>query len=219
MTQEKQVTLLESIQSEVSKEASPFLEFLVRNSKWIFGGLIALIAAIIVVGVWNYYSGKQSKAAEEALGKIIVMQESSDKLEALQAYADNADKSMKNPALFVIMYSATKQGDREKATQAWRDIAASNDGSIKTIAIIAEARNLSASGKSEEAISLLEGVLPNATPDISAVVNGLIVDLAENAENWDRAIAACEAIMRLPASGMNTDSWEQRIAYFQSKKQ
>lgn len=225
MTQEQQAalkqqaTILESIQSEVSAETSPLLDFLIRHSKWIFGGLITLIALIIAVGAWNYYSGKQVKNAEEALGKIIVMKENSDKLAALQSYLESADKNMKNPALFALMNSATKQGDTEKAIQAWHEIAASNDGAIKTIAVIAEARNLADSGKHDDAIRLLESLLPNATTDMSVVANGLIVELAEAAQNWDRAIAASQAIMYIPGVMLDTAPWQQRIAYFQSKKQ
>lgn len=218
MTQEKQTTIIDSIQSEVSREASPLLELLIRHSKLIFLVLIALIAAIVAAGIMEYRSSSSQRDAEEALGKIIIMPEDPSKLAALQEYADKADAKMKNAALFALMYSAGQQGDREKAVATWDAIAKNNEGAIKIIATIAEANNLAASGKQAEAIAVLESLQAQAGPAAVSTINAMIADLAESAGDWDKAIAACESIIRTEGSNQDKSIWEQRIAYFQTKK-
>lgn len=218
MTQNKEVTLLDSIQSEVSKEASPMLEFLVNHARKIFIFLAALIVLIIVVGVFNYSAGNKQREAEEALGKILVMPESSSKLAALEEFSLGAPKDMQTAVFMAIAHSAVLQNNMEKAVEAWGKVAASADAPTRFAAGIAQATALAAQDKVEEAIIQLETLLVSAPAEAKSMINAQIVDLAERSGNWDKAIAASDAILTQMGGAQGREVWEQRKAYFISKK-
>lgn len=218
MTQNKESTLLDSIQSEVSREASPMLDFLVKHALKIFLALIALIAVIVVFGVWNYLGNSKQRDAEEALGKILIMPDTTAKLEALEAFADSASDKRKNAALMALARSATAQGQPEKAAEAWSRVAQSADAPIRMVAGIAQANALSAQGKNAEALVILESMLLSAPSESLPMINSHIVLLAEQMGNWDMAIAASGEVIRRLENPESIALWEQRLAYFASKK-
>lgn len=218
MTQNKEATLLDSIQSEVSREASPMLDFLVKHAKTIFLILILFIVAIMALGVWNYMSGNKQKEAEEALGKILVMPENSEKIAALEAYNGSATPEFKNAALLALAKSAALQGQPDKAAAAWTELGKSQSASIRMVAELARANMLSAEGKNAEALTILEALLASSPADVQPVISTYIVSVAEALGNWDKAIAACDNIIRGVTSPEAKSMWEQRLAYFAAKK-
>lgn len=218
MTQNKETTLLDSIQSEVSREASPMLEFLVKHAKKIFLALIALIAVILIAGVWSYVSGGKQRDAEEALGKILIMPETSAKLEALEGFAGTAASEYKKAALMALAQSASAQGKHEKAAEAWAQVAQGADPATRLVAGVAQASALSAQKKNAEALALLESLLASAPAESLPILHSHIVSVAEQLGDWDKAIAACDAIIRLTESPDGKLMWEQRLAYFAAKK-
>lgn len=218
MTQNKEATLLDSIQSEVSREATPMLDFLVKHARKIFMALIALIAVIIVFGVWNYMSGSKQRDAEEALGKILIMPDTSAKLETLAGFAGTAAPAHKNAALMALAQSASIQKQYDKAAEAWGQVATGADAATRFVASIAQATALSAQGKHGEALSLLESIQATAPLEAQPMINSYIVSAAEQLGNWDKAIAACDAIIRQAENPDAKDIWEQRLAYYAAKK-
>lgn len=119
MTQNKQATLLDSIQSEVSREASPILEFLVNNSRKIFMGLTLFVLLVLGFGIFTYYTVSQQRSAQEALGKILIMPESAAKITQLEAFAASGKPELKTAALMALANSASLQNLPDKAAQAW----------------------------------------------------------------------------------------------------
>lgn len=218
MTQNKEATLLDSIQSEVSKEASPMLEFLVKHARKIFLFLAALIALIVVVGVFSYSAGSKQREAEETLGKILIQPETSAKLAALEEFSAGAPKKMQTAVFMAIAHSAALQNNMEKAAEAWGKVAASADTPTRFVAGIAQATALAAQDKVAEAIVQLESMLASAPSEAKSMLNAQIVDLAERSGNWDKAIAASDAVLTQMGGAQGREVWEQRKAYFISKK-
>lgn len=218
MTQNKEATLLDSIQSEVSREASPMLDFLVRHARKIFVALLALITVIVVFGVWSYLNAGKQREAEEALGRILILPDDPAKLEALTGFAGGAAPELKTAALLALAQSATLQQQPEIAAGAWAQISQLADPATRLVAEVGQAGALSAQGKNAEALSLLESLLPTVPAEAVPVLNAYIVSVAEQLGDWDRAIAACEAIIGQSPNPDAQSVWEQRRAYFISKK-
>ncbi|MCL1889928.1 MAG: hypothetical protein FWF99_05435 [Desulfovibrionaceae bacterium] len=211
-------TLLDSIQSEVSREASPLLEFLVARSRLIFFSLIGLILLIFAVGIWNHLAGNRSKDREEALGRIIILPESPDKLSQLEEFALKTDERMKNAAILALAHSASGQGEHETALRAWRRLSAPANTPLGIVVGLGEAETLGKLGQPAEGIARLEMMLPQASPQERSLINYLVVEMAEQAGDWSKAEAVCEEMIKQAGSGTVRDSWEQRLVYFQAKK-
>ena len=218
MTQNKETTLLDSIQSEVSREASPMLDFLIRHAKTIFLFLLVFIAAIMAFGVWNYMSGSKQKEAEEALGKILILPETSGKLAALEEYSGSAAPEFKNAALLAIAKSAALQNQPDKASAAWAELGKSQNAPLRLVAELARAGSLSSQGKNAEALALLDSLYSSSPADVQPVISTYIVSVAEALGDWDKAIAACDNIIRGVDNPDAKSIWEQRLAYFAAKK-
>lgn len=218
MTQQKESTLLDSIQSEVSHEASPMLEFLVKHAGKIFAGLVAFILVLLLFGGWNYFSGSKKRNAEEALGKILIMPETSEKITKLEEMLADGPDGLKQATLLAIAQSSAAQGQLEKAASAWAEVAKNTDGPTKLVAALSQASTFSAQGKYAEALAVFEGILAYAQDDIKPNINSFIAVTAERMGDWDKAIAACTAIIDSLKQPDEKGIWEQRRAYYMSKK-
>lgn len=218
MTQKKETTLLDSIQSEVSQEASPMLEFLVNHASKIFAALIAFIILLLVFGGWNYFSGSKKRDNEEALGKILVMPENAAKITALEEFIAGNSGQIKTAATLALAQSSGSQQLPEKSATSWAELAKEVDAPTRLIAIIAQANSLSSQGKHPEALAALEAALSSAPLEAKPTINSLIAGEAESLGEWDKAIAACDALVAAMDVPEAKRVWEQRRAYYLSKK-
>ena len=215
--QTPEANLLESIQSEVSKEASPLLDFLATHARLIFLFLVTLIVLIFAAGIWNYHSSSKTKAQEEALGKILIRPDTPAKLADLEQFAATAEGGMKDAALLALTHSAVKQGDQERALLGWRRVATMGNASLSLIAGLGEAGTLARLGKPAEGIARLEGMIPAATPEERALLSAMMLELAEQDGDWAKAVALCKEMLAQGDARLDKNAWEQRLAYFQSK--
>lgn len=217
MSQQPQHSLLESIQSEVSKEASPFLTFLLVHSRKLILLIVLIILAIIGTGIWQYQASGKLQSATELLGKISLMPDSADKLAALEKFVSEADSGLRMAATLELAKTADLQQDYAKSAQAWGYVAQNDKGAMQVPAAVAEARALSRQGKIEDAMSKLNGLLKAAPQEMRPLINGIIADTAEMNGDYARALAACEDTLKsqdVPDRAV----WEQRAAYLKQQE-
>ena len=198
--------LLDSIQSEVSKEASPLLDFLTRNTGAIIGGFLLFIA--IIGGYWFYtnQSQKSLMAEQRALGNILVMADHQARIKALEAYLPKAPAALQTQVHIALAESAMNLEDFDLAFTYW--------GKLK--GVTTEMTNLSAGGMAQarkaqgkfaESIALYESILPGAKAQQLVNINREIVIIAEIAGNYQRAVVAAEAL----ASNMDSSETDRMI--------
>ncbi|MDR2504425.1 MAG: hypothetical protein LBD82_08630 [Deltaproteobacteria bacterium] len=211
-------SLLDSLQAEVSREASPLLVFLIDHAKFIFAALVVFILVIAAAGVLTYTSAGHKKTQEEALGRILIMPEDGARLTALEEFASKADKEARTAALLALMHSAVKQNLPEKALDAWRKTAQTGNPALSFIARLAEARLMAEQGDPAGGAIILEAMLREAAPEEQAALCAALADMAEQAGDWSKAAAACEEMLRLPGTAQDKTMWEQRLAYFKSRQ-
>lgn len=209
-------SLMGNIQAEVAAEASPMLLFLTKNAKSIAVFIILFIAGI--VGYWFYAAEAEKSRQEEilSLGKILLLSDQKTRLEQLEGFVASAPDSVKREAWFSIMEAATQLKDYPKVYAAWEKIK-DFDPDIRVTATIGMADALSAQEKYKEALALLDGISGKLkSPDI-APVNSRIVLLAENLEDYARAMTACDALLGLPGSQMDVAMWSQKKTVLEQK--
>lgn len=216
---QKNATILDSIQSEVSKEASPLLEFLIRNSKKIALLVVLVIVAAAAFGGWTVYSENQVNAAREELGLLVVRPESEAKLAALEKFAADAPAELKTGAYLALASSAAQAGRHDLAASAWGQIASLTGSPMHFTAQLGEAASLKDQGKGEQALMLLESMLSGTPAEMSPVLNSAILDLAEDLGQWDRALQACNNILNDESISADKAFWRQRAEYLRLKKQ
>lgn len=209
-------SVMSTLQEEVAPEASPVLQFLIDHARIIAAGVVIFIAAI--AGYWIYERNEASREAEEQIhfGKVIQGKAAQERITALEEFLKTAPASLKPAAWFALAQAAQETGDHAKVYEAWQNIA-TVDASIRITALVAMADAMVETGKTPEALTLLEG----ARKDLSAAdlqsINSRIAVLAENIQDYPRAIAACEAIIANPAADTDHAFWTQKAVFLRQK--
>jgi predicted negative regulator of RcsB-dependent stress response len=218
----KNANLMDSIQTEVAKEASPFLEFLILHSKKII--ILTVLVLLIAVGfsAWRMHQENKLGDAREELGLIVARPDSGTKLEELKTFARRIDiAEVKSAALLALSSGAQEKGDYALAVQALEEltplIPAGSPMYYTTQLGIAS--NLNKQDKAAEALNLVESLLRNAPPELTFPINITILDLTEKSGQWDRAIQACEAMLNNASETNDMTYLQQRIAGLQLKKE
>lgn len=218
MSQKKPATLIDSIQSEVSKEASPFLEFLIRNSKKLIAAAVVLAVAAIGYGSWNVYQAEHLGDAREALGMILAQPDSDERFESLKKFSADAHQGVKPAALMALAQGAEARGDHALAAESWDQVAALTDNPMRSTARLAQAGALEKQGDKEGALAILSGLEKDMPQEFKPALQSRISELAEELGKLDLAIAACESM--IAATEANTDKtyWQQRLVYLRAKQ-
>jgi predicted negative regulator of RcsB-dependent stress response len=209
-------SLIGSIQGEVAAEASPMLQFLIDNTRYIVLGIILFIIAI--VGYWLYTSNVENTRAERQLefGRLLIGKTGPERITALEEYLKTAPSSLHAAAWFAIAEAAQMEQDYPKTYQAWEQIA-KLDPEIKVTATLAMAQSLEEQKKDQAALDLLDSISSGLNSADQYNVNTRITILAENLGNYDRAIAACEAIAANPDVAGDAVFWRQKLLVLQKK--
>lgn len=210
-------TLMDSLQAEVSKEASPLLELLARNTTAIIVGFVCFILGI--GGYW-LYSGQAKKAVlaeQREIGRFLSMTDHAKRLAELEAYLPNSSEAVRTQAYFAIAESALATSQYEKAYDAWAELK-KRESDLKMLATIGMGHALGAQKKYKEAIAVLDEVLPEAKGTNASNINEKILALAVLEGNTQRAIAACEALLADVTAPENKRSlWVQQLAELRMK--
>ena len=188
-------SLFDKMSSEVTPEVSPLLQFLVNNVRRIFIGVVFCVIAGAGYGIYSWQTHKQMEQAQNDLGKILVMPDSTARLEKLNEFRGKAPTEMKTAVVLAVANAATEAKKYEEAAKAWDELAKDSRSSLYATALIGKAQSLSMVGKDKEALAVLESSTLPPNSNANSLVNSMIVDLAEKTEDMAKAIAACEKLI------------------------
>lgn len=203
--------LVDSLQSEVASEASPLLNALINNARFIVMGLVLFLVAIAGYWIYSSQAQKQTQADLRALGEILVISDPAKRLERLEAYAPGAPGSVRHQAWFSVMEAATELGKHDKAFDAWKVISEFG-GEMKATGCMGMANSLAAQGKLQEAVDLLASRVSGFSGQEALNMQQRIASLAEAAGDTKRALAACDAIINAPEASDAAKIWRQKRA-------
>lgn len=191
--------LVDAIQSEVSDEAAPFLDFLARNAKSIILGVVAFIVVIAGYGVYEYTERQAIAESKKALGDIIVNKPLTERESLLKAYLEQAPEELKAAALMELARAQQASGKYEEAAASWGNLAAASNGPVSVIAGMGQAKALSEAGKHDEALGILQSLEGAAGKAFAATLHKDTAQVAEAAGKYDVAVAEYEKL--LPEAG------------------
>ena len=196
-SQQEEPKLLTELQSEVSVEAAPLLQFIVRHMGAIVMVLVLFIVALAGTAGYNWYTERSRVAAQKELSKVVMTAQGADKVKALQAFVGSAPATVKTAALLALADAAMNQQDYAQAAQAFGQIAAADpQGALGLLAGLNQAQALLRAEKPKEALPLLEkleGLMPEAQRN---VVRQVLAEAALQAGDKARAVTAFEAMAK-----------------------
>lgn len=165
--EDKSASLLDGIQSEVSTENAPLLNFITKNASYIAGGVLTLLLILGGIAVWNWYHGGKQAEARQELARINSQLKGADRDKALAKLAENAPESTR---LFIYMslgQSAQENGDPVLAADAYAKAASlDGDGALGLTAALGSVGSLLMQAEYLQALTLLEE-LDRKLPDAS----------------------------------------------------
>ena len=184
--------ILGGLQSEVSVEAAPLLQFIARNAVVIMVLLGLFVVVVVGTGVWQWYASKRDAEAQTNFARLL-QQQGTARVSALENFVATAPDAVRLAALMELGLAALAEKDAARASAAFARAAALDKGKpFGLVAVLSEARTLMQGGKAAEALAILEP-LENTVPEyMRAQVRGLIALNAWQAGNTDRAIKAYE---------------------------
>jgi len=209
-THPQQAGMMGGLQSEVSVEAAPLLQFITRHVAVIVGVIVLLIIAIVATGVYQWQSEKAEREAHLALGKVLTSTTGEAKVTALDALLKDAPASLREGMQLELALAALEAEQYDKAAEAFGAVAKADSTAMGTAAGLNQAAVLLRGNKADEALAVLEGLERTAPEPMLPQVLTSVAMAAEAAGKPERAIKAYESLIALGDSEA-TSYFEARI--------
>lgn len=191
---EKKAGLFDGIQSEVSAENAPLLEFITKYAGIIAGIVITLLLILGGMGAWRWYQTDKQKNALNELANIEVHLSGSEKNAALTKFAENAPDTLKIYAYMSLGKNALENNNPKLAADAYANAAKlGGDSSLGVAASFAEAGALLNQEDYSRAISILQNLEKYFIEPSSAIrLKEMLAEAAAAAGNKELAIKTYE---------------------------
>lgn len=213
-------TLMAEITSEVTPATSPLLNFLITHSRKLMAAAAVCVIAGAGYGIYSWQMKNQVAEAQDKLGRILITQNSPDKLASLKAFLASAPAGVKGSVQMAIAKTAMDVKDYAAAYEAWDVLARDTKSALYIIAMVGKAEALALQDKTAEALAMAEGIaIPTDSPSMP-LVHGLIIDLAEKSGDFPKAITACEKLVASIAmlNPEEADFWRQKAASLRTQE-
>lgn len=189
-----------------TEELHPFIQFVVEKRYLLITiGVVVLVAFAGVFGYSAWQKSAMRKAAAE-LGQLAVKEADQAKLTALMDFYESAPEVLKTQTLLEAASVCQELKDYAKAAELWEKLEGAEDADLAVIASLGRAKALGLDGKHDQALAVLNGIKDKAPESYTMSVYRALAQEAEEAKEWDIALAAYEQLMLL-----ESDSEKQYI--------
>ena len=212
-------SILRDIESEVTQETRPLLQFIVNNAKLIVGVVVGLLVALAVAGVWRWHTQSQQEALQGELGQIMHQKATPEQLATLEKLAKDAPARLQAAVYAVEAQSALAQQNYAKAGEAYGKVARSlADMPLGVLGSVNEAASLFGAGKFDEGLKILEPIAAKLPKEASMQVRAMLGEAAAKAGKADLAASAFEEVA-VQSEGLMADYYRARAKEVRMLKQ
>lgn len=193
-SQESQV-ILNELQSEVSTEAAPLLQFILKHAGLIMTslGLFALLLA--GTASYRWYSARSVAQAQTELATLTMRADGQEKYAALAQFVSKAPESVRMAALLELANAALAIQQYDKAAEAFASLQKSDAAKpLGNMAAFNEAQVLMRENKFDAALQVLEVLNNGVSEENRTVVLSVLAEAAQAAGKNERAITAYEQL-------------------------
>lgn len=210
--------ILNELQSEVSSEAAPLLQFILKHAGLIMAtlGLFALLLA--GTASYRWYTARNTTQAQNQLATLTMMPKGEEKLAALEAFATNAPEKVRLAAMLELANAALAVNNYDKAATAFALLQSSDPAQpLGNIAALNEAQILMKMGKVDAALNALEKLYAVVTPDNRSLVASVLAEAAQAAGKNERAVTVYDELAA-STSGPEAEFFRFRAQALKSAK-
>lgn len=202
--------------AEFAEEQHPAIEWAQKNAKLLIGAVSAIVIVAAGYAFMEFYQGRQLEKAKAELAQITTSAQGAERTERLAGFAASAPDKLKVNALMELAKAQEDQGDFESAAGTWDQVAALTDESFQVPARLGKVGSLIRGGQLEQALSELEALKGQAAEPYSQALVIKIANVAEQAGDYERALAAYRDLLGLD-SGNRQAFVEYKIRQFERK--
>lgn len=208
----QQTSLLDKVTAEVTPEVSPLLQFITNNATKIVGVFLVCLALGVGYGAYQWHAASSLAESKAELGTVEIIKDPAERLAALEKFIAGAPAELVPAANLALAKAALESEKYDTAAAAWAKVASGEKGAFLIVAVVGQAEALIKGGKDAEAMALLQKHQGVGSDVSRAMIDSLVVDLAEKNANYSAAIAACESLASNPASLGQAEFWRQKAA-------
>lgn len=213
--QESQV-ILNELQSEVSTEAAPLLQFILKHAGLIMTAL-GLCALLLAGGAsYRWYAARSTAEAQNQLATLTMMAGSPEKVAALDQFVAQAPESVRLAAMLELANAALAVNNLDKATEAFAMLQKSDTAQpLGNIAALNEAQTLMRVGKFDAALEVMEALSSTVSEENRTFINSILAETAQAAGKTARAITVYDQLAA-SATGPEADFFRFRAQTLRS---
>ncbi len=187
--------LLNEMQSEISTEAAPLLQFLTTHALKIMLILAVFVLAVAGLGAYNWYKDKAMADAQIEFSGITSAQKGEAQIAALEEFLKKAPQGLHVAIVLAQAEAAVLEKSHVKAAEFYAKVANMEpDGAVALLAGLNQGQALIAAGKSQEAIPVLEALVPKAPQGHSFIILQALAEAALQSGDLAKAKTAFETM-------------------------
>lgn len=186
---------LAGLEENVPDKLHPILEFVVENLKLIGAAIAAILIAVGAYAGWEAWTEHTIETTQNELGKIVVQQRGTAKVEKLEAFLETAPEAVKPQVTLELAKARMENGDYEAAAQTWTAFQKMDEPSMETVAELGRTKSLMLAGKNQEALEALKVLKTKAPNPYARLVDIQLATAAEAAGDWPTAYASYQALL------------------------
>ncbi len=187
--------LLNELQSEISTEAAPLLQFILKHAVLIMACLGLFVIILAGVGGYNWYSEKTLLEGQAKLSSIVLSNQGEERMAALEKFLATATNELKGGTLLALAETSMELKAYDKAAEHFGALAAQDtEGAVGLLAALNQGQALFLAGKAKEAVPVLEAIVNKAPATQKIVIQQALAEAALQAGDVEKARQTFEAM-------------------------
>ncbi len=205
--------ILDDLQTEVSSEAAPLLQFLSKHAIAIMIILGLFVLAVAGLGIYNWQQANTMAEAQAELATITSTKKGTEQIDALEEFLKKAPKELHTA--IILSQADASMADKlyDKAATYYGKLAnMDSTGAVGLLAGLNQGQALIAAGKAKEAVPVLEALVAKAPEGQAIIIQQALAEAALQSEDFAKVKATFEAMANA------TEGTEAEIYRFRARQ-